>query len=113
MVETAETLRFAELTDNSRQYLKELERLAQSLIREGVYASAEEFLRDNVRYMARRQIEENQQIIQGFEKQYISWEKFSDALMKVATPEQEDAWMEWESARRFLAAWQKALKELG
>lgn len=113
MVETAETVRFAELTDNSRKCLRELDRLAQSLIREGVYASTEEFLRDNVRYMARRQIEENQQIIQGFEKQYISWEKFSDALLNVATPEQEDAWMEWESARRFLAAWQQLLKELG
>ena len=113
MVETAETVRFAELTDNSRQCLKELDRLAQSLIREGVYASAEEFLRDNVRYMARRQIEECQQIIQGFEKKYISWEKFSDATLDTATIPQEDEWMEWESARRMLAAWQKLLKELG
>ncbi len=39
MVETVETVRFAELTDNSRQYLKELDRVAQPLIRAGVYAS--------------------------------------------------------------------------
>ena len=113
MVETAETLRFAELTDNSRQYLKELDRVAQPLIRAGVYASAEEFLRDTVRQLARHRIKESQQVIRGFEKQYISWEKFTDALLNVATPEQEDVWMEWESARRFLAAWQKLLKELG
>ena len=113
MVETAETTRFAELTDNSRQCLKELDRLAQSLIREGVYASAEEFLRDNVRQLARHQIAAWQAVIRGFEKKYISWEKFSDATLDTATIPQEDEWMEWESARRMLAAWQKALKELG
>lgn len=107
MVETAR------LTDNSLRYLDCLDKVAQPLIREGVYASEEEFLRDNVRYMARRQIEECQQVIRGFEKQYISWEKFSDALLNVATPAQEDAWMEWESERRILAAWQKLLRELG
>ena len=107
MVETAR------LTDNSRKYLDCLDKVAQPLIREGVYASEEEFLRDNVRQLARSHIAEWQEVILGFEKKYISWEKFSDALLNVATPAQEDEWMEWESARRFLAAWQKALKELG
>ena len=112
MVETAETLRFAELTDNSRQYLKELDRVAQPLIRAGVYASEEEFLRDTVRQLARHQIAAWQEVIRGFEKKYISWEKFSDATLDTATIPQEDEWMEWESARRMLAAWQKLLKEL-
>ena len=113
MVETVETTRFAELTDNSRQCLKELDRVAQPLIRAGVYASAEEFLRDTVRQLARHQIAAWQEVIQGFEKKYISWEKFSDATLDTATIPQEDEWMEWESARRMLAAWQNLLKELG
>ena len=107
MVETAR------LTDNARKYLECLDKVAQPLIREGVYESEEEFLRDNVRQLARRQITAWEEVIQGFEQKYISWEKFSDALLNVATPEQEDAWMEWESARMFRASWQKLLKEFG
>lgn len=103
MVETAR------LTDNTRKSLERSDKVAQPLIREGVYELEEEFLRD----YARHQAEEERQAVLGFERQFISWEKFNDAIMNIATPEQEDIAFEWESARMFLASWQKLLKELG
>lgn len=107
MVETAR------LTDSTRKYLECLDKVAQPLIREGVYESEEEFLRDNVRQLARRHIAAWEEVVLGFERQFISWEKFNDAIMNIATPEQEDIAFDWESARMFLASWQKLLKELG
>jgi Arc/MetJ-type ribon-helix-helix transcriptional regulator len=102
----------AEITDECRQYLEYLEKFAKPLIQSGIYASTEEFLRDCVKDFAQRKVKENQQVALGFEKQYISWEKFNDALMNVATPEQEDAAMEWEWARDSAKSWQKLVDKL-
>lgn len=101
-----------ELTDNTRKYLECLDEVARPLIRSGAYASEEDFLRDFVKDFAQRKVEENRQVVLGFEKQYISWEKFTDALLDVATPEQEDEWWEWEAARDRQVSWQELLDEL-
>ncbi len=102
MVETAR------LTDNTRKYLECLNKVAQPLIREGIYESEEEFLRD----YARQQAEEERRAVLGFERQFISWEKFNDAIMNIATPEQEDIAFDWEWARDSVAYWQQLLDEL-
>lgn len=94
------------------EYLEHLDNLARPLVRHGIYASKADFLRALVRDFAQRKLEENRQVALGFEKQYISWEKFNDALLNVATPAQEDAALEWEWARDRLKAWQELVSAL-
>ena len=101
-----------ELTDNTRKYLECLDQVAGPLIRSGAYASEEDFLRDFVKDFAQRKVEENRQVVLGFEKQYISWEKFNDAIMEIATPEQEDIAFDWEWARDGVIYWQQFLDQL-
>ena len=93
-------------------YLETLHKVAGPLIQSGLYATESDFLRDLLTDYAQGQLEEELKVILGFERQYISWEKFSDALMNIATPLQEDEWMEWEAAREGVKAWQKMLDEL-
>lgn len=93
-------------------YLETLHKVAGPLIQSGLYATESEFLRDLLTDYAQHQLEEEEKVVLGFEKQYISWEKFSDALMNIATPRQEDEWMEWEAAREGIKAWQETLDEL-
>ena len=94
------------------KYLEALDELARLLILSGLYASEAEFLRDFLKYYFRRELEEEKQVALGFEMQHISWEKFSDALMNIATSYQEDEWMEWEAARDRATSLQKLLAEL-
>ena len=93
-------------------YLETLHEVAGPLIQSGLYATEADFLRDLLTDYVQHQLEEEMKVILGFEKQYISWEKFSDALMNIATPQQEDEWMEWEAAREGVKAWQETLDEL-
>ena len=93
-------------------YLETLHKIAGPLIQSGIYATEADFLKDLLKDYAQRQLELEQKVVLGFEKQYISWEKFSDALMNIATPLQEDEWMEWEAAREGVKAWQETLDEL-
>ena len=57
-------------------------------------------------------VEAESRVVLGFEKQFISWEKYTDAIMNIATPEQEDIAFEWEAARDSREAWQKLIDEL-
>ena len=89
-----------------------LEAEGQTLIGKGLYASEEAFLRDLVRELAKSKIATYQSSVAAYEKKHVSWEAFNRKLQGTATPEQEDEWMEWETARDRLAAWQKVDQEL-
>jgi Zn-dependent M32 family carboxypeptidase len=94
------------------KYLEALDELARPLILSGLYSSEAEFLRDFLKYYFQCALEEEKQVALGFEMQHISWEKFNDALMDIATPYQEDESMEWEAARDRTKSLQKLLDEL-
>ena len=95
------------------KYLETLYELARPLVQAGRYATVGDFLRDFLRDYARQQAEEERRAVLGFERQFISWEKFNDAIMNIATREQDDIAFDWEWARDGAAYWQKLLKELG
>ena len=94
------------------KYLKCLDDIARPLIQHGIYASEKDFLRACVKDFARRKVEESREVVTGFEKKYISWEKFTDAILETATVEQEDEWMEWEAAHHMAKTWQELVDEL-
>ena len=94
------------------EYIDGISKLAQPLLEDGLYSSEEELLRELLVILVKRHIESEGQVILGFEKQFISWEKFNDAIMDIATPEQEDIFFEWESARDSVNAWQKFIDQL-
>ena len=101
------------MDDKCSNYLMFLDYMARDLIQKGLHKSEHKLLRDIVRDYAQRQLEEEGKVVLGFEKQFISWEKYNDAIMNIATPEQEDIAFEWEAARDFRKAWQKLIDELG
>ena len=94
------------------KYLETLYELAGPLLQAGRYATVGDFLRDFLRDYARHRAKEAQRVALGFERQFISWEKFNDAIMEIATPEQEDIAFDWEWARDGVAYWQQFLDQL-
>ena len=101
------------MKDECSNYLMFLDYIAQDLIRKNLHSSEHKLLRDIVKDYAQRQLELEGKVILGFEKQFISWEKFNDAIMNTATPEQEDIFFEWEWARDSRKDWQRMIDELG
>ena len=100
------------MEDKCSNYLIFLDYIARDLIHKGLYTSEHKLLREIVRDYAQRQLETEQRVILGLEKQFISWEKFNDAIMNIATPEQEDIFFEWETARDSRKAWQELIDQL-
>jgi CRISPR/Cas system-associated endonuclease Cas1 len=94
------------------KYLTYLEAEGRNLIEKGVYSSEEASLHDLVRDLVKRKIENYQEAIGVYEKKHRSWEEFSQKLSGIATPEQEDEWMEWETARDRLNAWLEVYEEM-
>ena len=101
-----------EITEACRQYLEYFEKFSRPMVNAGIYESTEDFLRDCLRDFARRKVDECEKVALGFEKRFISWEKFNDAIMNIATPEQEDIAFEWEWARDCRDSWQSLLNQL-
>ena len=101
-----------ETEDQCARYLAALDDIASELISDGLYATEHKLLRSIVLDYARRKVEAESRVVLGFEKQFISWEKYTDAIMNIATPEQEDIAFEWEAARDSREAWQKLIDEL-
>ncbi len=82
--------------------------LIEPLVQMGVYRSQEEALKNLVLRYVQEQIDEAEQEIARFQKKYgMSFEEWSDSLVGRATIEEEDDWMEWESARDMLESWQQ------
>ena len=78
------------------------------LYKQGYYGSQEEALKSLVLRHVQEQTDETEQEIARFQKKYgTSFEKWSDSLVGKATIEEEDDWMEWESARDMLESWQR------
>ena len=100
------------MDEESFKYLEHINRLAEPLLQEGLYSCEEDLVRDLLVVLVKRHIEAEEKVILGFEKQFISWEKFNDAIMGIATPEQEDIFFEWEAARDSVDAWQKFIDQL-
>jgi lipopolysaccharide biosynthesis regulator YciM len=94
------------------KYSNALEAVSRPFIQAGLYESEEDFLRDLVKDMTQHKIRAYQSTVRKYEKRYQSWEKFTEEIKGKATPEQEDEWIEWESARNMLEAWKELAKEL-
>ncbi len=89
-----------------------LEAEGRNLIGKGLYQSEEEFVRDLVRELSRSKVAAYQSSVNALEERHISWEECNRKLSGTATPEREDGWMEWETARDRLEAWRKLEQEL-
>ena len=100
------------IDDQCGKYLAALDDIARELISGGLYATEHKLLRSIVLDYARRKAEAESRVVLGFEKQFISWEKYTSAIMNIATPEQENIAFEWEAARDSREAWQKLIDEL-
>jgi len=92
------------------EYLKTLEQIAKPLIDAGIYKSSKAFVKDLIRNVARSRIKNYQRIDKKYQAKYGTLEKFSRSRKGKATPKQEDEWMEWESARNMLKAWNRIAK---
>ena len=102
----------AKVTEDCRKYLEYFEKFSRPMVSAGIYDSTEDFLRDCLRDFAQRKVDECSDVALGFEKQFISLEKFRDAIWNIATPEQEDICFEWEWARDCRDSWQALLNKL-
>jgi Arc/MetJ-type ribon-helix-helix transcriptional regulator len=82
--------------------------LIEPLVRTGIYGSQEEALKNLVLRYVQEQIDDAEQQIARFQKKYgMGFEEWSDSLVGKATIEEEDDWIEWESARDMLESWQR------
>lgn len=82
--------------------------LIEPLVQMGIYESQEEALKNLVLRHVQEQIDEAEQEIARFQKKYgASFEEWSESLLGKATIEEEDDWMEWESARDMLESWRR------
>lgn len=95
------------------EYLKTLEQIAKPLIDAGIYKSSNAFVKDLVKDVAKSRIKNYQRINKKYQAKYGTLERFSKSIKGKATPKQEDEWMEWESARNMLKAWDRIARELG
>ncbi len=81
--------------------------LVSPLIREGVFDNFERALSALLLDYIDRQIavysSKNDELKTGYKQDFDS---FSTSIKNKATPEQEDVWMDWESALVFLRKWQ-------
>ena len=102
----------AEITEACFRYLEYFEKYSRPMVSAGIYESTEDFLRDCLRDLAQRKVAECDETVLGFEKRFISWDKFNDAIKNVATPEQEDIALEWEWARDCRSSWLALLNQL-
>lgn len=82
--------------------------LIEPLVQMGIYGSQEEALKSLVLRHVQEQIDEAKQKTARFQRKYgMSFEEWSESLVSKATIEEEDDWMEWESARDMLESWQR------
>jgi len=94
----------------SQEFAKELEHIARPLVEAGVYASQEAFVRDIVKDIATSRIRTYESAVKKYRAKYGSLGHFGVKIKGKASPKQEDAWMEWESAEDMLRAWKKVAK---
>jgi len=87
--------------------------IARSLVVTQEYASVEEALQAMALSEVRRKVAYYRQRIRALERKHgTDFGTFSAQLQGRATPDEEDDWLEWRSANRMLADWQRTYEEL-
>src|SRR3989304_10447938 len=93
----------AVLSANEARLVRSAEKIVSPLIREGVFDNFERALSALLLDYIDRQIAVYKNKNDELEARYKqNFDAFSAAIKNTATPEQEDAWMDWESALVFL-----------
>ena len=90
------------------QLLEYAEQLFAPLVREGVFDSFEQALRTLLLDYVERKIGTYKQKVTEFESRYQqTFGSYSVSLQNRATPDDEETWMDWETALTFLNKWQR------
>ena len=91
----------------------DLTKVANSLVAAKHFPTVEEALWDMAVSTVRGKVAYYRRRIRKMENKYgVDFDKFTVRLKGKATPEQEDDWLAWRSARSMLADWQKSYQEL-
>ncbi len=87
--------------------------VAGTLVAKEKYASLEEALRELALAAVRSKTVYYRRRIRKLEHKYdMNFEAFTAHLQGRAIPAEEDDWLAWRSARRMLADWQQAYRDL-
>lgn len=98
---------------NEVRLMQYAEKLFAPLIREGVFDNVERVFQTLLLDYIDKQITLYKNKNEEFESRHKqSFDAFTTALKNRATPEQEEAWMDWESAITFLRKWQNIRKQV-
>ena len=90
-----------------------LNKVAYSLVASKRYATTEDALWDMALSTVRGKVAYYRRRIRKFENKYeMNFDKFTVRLKGKATPEQEDDWLAWKSARSMMADWQKTYRDM-
>lgn len=90
-----------------------LTRVARSLVASERFATVEDALWDMAISTVRGKMSHYRRRIRKMENKYgTDFDKFTAYLKGKATPQQEDDWLAWKSARSMLADWQKTYQDL-
>jgi hypothetical protein len=87
--------------------------VADLLVKKQKYPNREEALRELALAAVRSKTAYYRRRIRKLERKYeTDFDTFTARLKDRATPTEEDDWLEWRSARRMLADWQRAYQDL-
>lgn len=90
-----------------------LTKVARSLVASERFATVEDALWDMALSTVRGRVNYYRRRIRKMENKYgTDFDKFTAHLKGKATPQQEDDWLAWKSARSMLKDWQKTYQDL-
>ena len=90
-----------------------LNKVANSLVASKRFSTVEDALWDMAIVTVQSKMSYYRRRIRKMENKYgVDFGKFSARLKGKATPQQEDDWLAWKSARSMLTDWQKTYLEL-
>jgi hypothetical protein len=90
-----------------------LNKVANSLVAARRFSTVEDALWDLAISAVRSKMSYYRRRIKKMENKYgMDFDKFTARLKGKATPDQEDDWLDWKSARSMLADWQKTYQDL-
>ena len=96
------------------QLLEYAEQLFAPLVREGVFENFERAFRALLLDYVDRKINGYKTKAAEFESRYKQgFEAFTASLKGRATPDEEEAWMDWETTLTFLNKWQRIRIQVG
>lgn len=87
--------------------------MARSLVVRRKYATEDDALRDFALSAVRNKLTYYQRRIKALQRKHgADFDAFSARLQGQATPDDEDDWLAWRSARRMQTDWQQVYREL-